>query len=274
MLFARVFQAVEEMLIFSNVSYYYGLHTPLETAALTNINFSLPRDSVLVVNGHVGSGKTSLLLLASKLTKPTIGEMHLEPGVRVAVVFQLAEQQFFCETIMEEILYGPKNFKLPGLENIYTETMRTVGLDPARFSERSPFKLSGGEKRRVAIACALALSPDLLILDEPEASLDDPGLCDLLTLLRRIRRNRTLIVATHWTEFYLDITTHMLLLDRGLQAFFGTFQDFLLAYSEEVIQAVTPKSPIMERAREILQQTGQLPKSLEQVTTDGRGAMC
>ncbi|HAA85513.1 MAG TPA: energy-coupling factor ABC transporter ATP-binding protein [Kosmotogaceae bacterium] len=274
MLFTRVFQVVEEMLNFHGVSLYYGLHTPLEAVALTYIDFSLPRESVLLVNGHVGSGKTSLLLLASKLIKPTIGEVHLEPGIRSAVVFQLAEQQFFCETVREEVLYGPRNFRLPGLEDIYTETMKTVGLDPAEFSERSPFKLSGGEKRRVAIACALALSPDILVLDEPETSLDDLGLCDLLSLLREIRRNRTLIIATHWPEFYLDITTHMLVLDRGLQAFFGTFQDFLLDYSEKAIQTVTPKSPILERARETLQQTGQLPNSLEQVITDGRGATC
>lgn len=257
----------EGMLSFKSVSHYYGLHTPLEAAALVGVDFELPRDSVLLVSGHVGSGKTSLALLAGKLLKPTMGEVRISDHMRPAVVFQVPEQQFFCETVTDEVLYGPRNFGIPDPEKAYDQAMKSVGLSPQVFADRSPFKLSGGEKRRIALACSLALSPDILILDEPETSLDDFGLYLLRILLEDLKGGMSLVLATHWPEFYLDFATHLLLLNEGKQAFFGTLEE-LLRGDHESIYNVLPKSKIMESAKRLFLSRGRLPRKIEELIVD------
>ncbi len=255
------------MLSFKSVSHYYGLHTPLEAAALVGVDFELPRDSVLLVSGHVGSGKTTLALLAGKLLKPTMGEVRISDHMRPAVVFQVPEQQFFCETVRDEVLYGPRNFGIPDPEKAYDQAMKSVGLSPQVFADRSPFKLSGGEKRRIALACSLALSPDILILDEPETSLDDFGLYLLRILLEDLKGGMSLVLATHWPEFYLDFATHLLLLNEGKQAFFGTLEE-LLRGDHESIYNVLPKSKIMESAKRLFLSRGRLPRKIEELIVD------
>ena len=219
----------------NDLSYNRGL--PTEAAALKGISFEAEKGEILSIVGHTGSGKSTLAMHLNGLIIPQSGEVSVDGmsikknsadlrKIRQAVglVFQYPEQQIFAETVREEISFGPSNWGLSGdvLEERIFAAMDLIGLDRS-FAPANPFMLSGGEKRRVAIASVLASDPDYLVLDEPSAGLDFNGLCELTSLLRAMSKNgKCVIHITHDLELALDISDRILIISDGDVTAFGS----------------------------------------------------
>lgn len=209
----------------------YGVGTPFESVAVNNVSISVNEGEFLGVIGHTGSGKSTLVQLLNGLLKPTSGEIYLsgkniwdEPKkirdvrFQVGMVFQYPEYQLFEETVIKDIMFGPKNM---GLSD---EDARKRAIEAAHFTglkpdlmEKSPFELSGGEKRRAAIAGVIAMDPDVLILDEPTAGLDPRGRDVLLSEIieyHKARKN-TVILVSHSMEDIGRTSDRVLVMDKG-----------------------------------------------------------
>ncbi|KRN97803.1 ABC-type cobalt transport system, ATPase component [Levilactobacillus paucivorans] len=203
---------------FEHVGYTYQAGTPMATPALSDISFTVPDHGYLAIIGHTGSGKSTLIQQINALLKPTTGKItvddftitpqttnaDLKPLRRhVGMVFQFPESQLFEETIQRDIAFGPQNFGLSEEEanQRALDMLKTVGLDES-FADRSPFELSGGQMRRVAIAGVLAMQPKVLVLDEPTAGLDPQGRQEMMTLFNRLHQEQglTIILVTHQME--------------------------------------------------------------------------
>ena len=196
-----------------NLNYIYSAGTPFEHKALDNISFSVEPGEFIGIIGHTGSGKSTLMQQLNGLLKPTTGQVLLD-GVdiwsdkkltrqarfRVGLVFQYPEYQLFEETVYKDIAFGPINMGKTGdeLDRCVRETAKLVGLKSETL-EKSPFELSGGQKRRVALAGVMAMEPEVLILDEPTAGLDPAGRENLMANIRDYHRNRgtTVILVSH-----------------------------------------------------------------------------
>ena len=214
----------------------YHKGTPLETKALDQISLEIPNSCWMSIVGHTGSGKSTLAQHFNALLMPDAGKIVVD-GVEigkdkkalreirrtVGLVFQYPEQQLFAETVKEELLFGLKNWKIKGdLDELATSALDQVGLDPS-YLERSPFKLSGGEKRRVAIASVLAVNPGYLVLDEPTAGLDAKGKELLLELLKHVHQNgKAVIMVTHDLEVALKMSDRIVAIEGGHLACQGT----------------------------------------------------
>ena len=217
-------------LIVRDLSFTYNPGLPTEAAALKNVSFTAEKGEILSIVGHTGSGKSTLAMHLNGLILPQHGEVTVEGMAikkkssdlrkirqTVGLVFQYPEQQIFAETVMEEISFGPSNWGLSSdvLEARVYATMEMIGLDRSLVSA-NPFMLSGGEKRRVAIAAVLASDPDYLVLDEPAAGLDFNGLSELVSLLRSMsERGICVIHITHDLELALEISDRILVLSEG-----------------------------------------------------------
>jgi energy-coupling factor transport system ATP-binding protein len=215
------------------VEYRYSAGTPFEKLALEDLNLLLPSEKYTAIIGHTGSGKSTLLQHLNALLKPTsgrvvIGDVEITPKKknkllkpirkRVGIVFQFPEHQLFEETVMKDICYGPLNF---GISQVEAETrakslMETVGLDE-EVLERSPFDLSGGQKRRVAIAGVLAMEPDVLVLDEPTAGLDPRGRTEIMDMFHRIHQEKglTTVLVTHSMEDAAQYADEIVIMQKG-----------------------------------------------------------
>ena len=211
------------MLEFENVSYVYGEGTPFKKLALDNVSFTIPEGKVTGIIGHTGSGKSTMSLLMNGLIAPNSGRILLHgedinaKGVskrdirfKVGLVFQYPEYQLFEETVEKDIAYGPKNMGLSD-EDIQERILYAAhftGIDNEML-KKSPFELSGGQKRRVAIAGVIAMDPEILVLDEPAAGLDPRGKNEILGGLCDFRKKRdnTLVIISHSMEdiaYYCD----------------------------------------------------------------------
>ena len=194
------------ILTVENLSHIYSIGTPFEHVALDCMNFSVELGEFICIIGHTGSGKSTLMQHLNGLLKPTSGRVLLDgkdiwsdkkltrqARFRVGLVFQYPEYQLFEETVYKDIAFGPKNMglKTEEIDRRVHEAAEFVGLT-AQQLQASPFDLSGGQKRRVAIAGVLAMDPKVLILDEPTAGLDPRGRDAILDNIRRIRKNRKL----------------------------------------------------------------------------------
>ena len=196
-----------------NLTHTYGIGTPFRRSAVEDVSFAVEPGEFLGVIGHTGSGKSTLIQHLNGLLKPTSGQVLLdgkdiwaEPkkirNVRfqVGLVFQYPEYQLFEETVYKDISFGPKNQGKTGeeLDHAVREAARLVGLRDEQL-EKSPFELSGGQKRRVALAGVLAMEPKVLVLDEPTAGLDPAGRDDLMANIREYHRNKgtTIILVSH-----------------------------------------------------------------------------
>ena len=226
------------MLEFKNVSYLYGKNTPFEKQAVTDISFVIRDDCTTGLIGHTGSGKSTLAQMMNALLKPTAGTVLLDGkdinardyntvGVRyeVGLVFQYPEYQLFEETVYKDIAFGPRNMKLSEKEvdTRVREAVRFVGLDE-EVLEKSPFDLSGGQKRRVAIAGVVAMNPRVLVLDEPAAGLDPRGRNEILSQIvayRKERRNSVVIIS-HSMEDIALYADHIIAVDHGKVLTSGT----------------------------------------------------
>ncbi len=223
-------------IIAKNVSYTYGKGTPFEKKALDDISFTINDGDFIALIGHTGSGKSTLIQLLNGLIKPNSGSVFVNGAdlsdsktdmkkIRsaVGIVFQYPEYQLFEETVYKDIAYGPANFgKTPEeISRIIDDVLPLVGLD-ADILYKSPFELSGGQKRRVAIAGVLAMEPDVLVLDEPTAGLDPEGRNDLLTSIKNLhdKKGTTVILVSHSMEDVANtVEKVMVVSDANLLAF-------------------------------------------------------
>ena len=205
---------------------------PYETVALDHISFAVEQGEFVALIGHTGSGKSTLVQHLNGLLKPTSGTV-LADGIdvnekspesravrgRIGIVFQYPEYQLFEETVLKDVCFGPKNQGCSEDEcrKRAINALRLVGIDPDEKGEVSPFSLSGGEKRRVAIAGVLAMEPEFLILDEPTAGLDPKGHTDILNMIGRIRedRNLSILFITHNMDDAALLSQRILVMDRG-----------------------------------------------------------
>lgn len=224
--------SVNRKIIVDNVSCIYGQKTPFEFRALENVTLEINEGEYIAIIGQTGSGKSSLIQHLNGLIKPTSGTLDVFGtkitsakkqneliGLRkkVGLVFQFPEVQLFEETVQKDIEFGPKNFKVDPLKRaqMAKELIKVVGLDES-FLEMSPFELSGGQKRRVAIAGILALEPEVLILDEPTAGLDPQGKKDILEMIKQLHKSgKTIIVVTHDMDSVRDYATRALVMEKG-----------------------------------------------------------
>ena len=222
-----------------NISHVYSPGLPYETKALDSVSFSCEPGEFVGLIGHTGSGKSTLLQHLNGLLKPTSGQV-LADGTdineksdeakalrrRIGLVFQYPEYQLFEETVLKDVCFGPKNQGLSEEECIARamKAIAIVGLDPEEKKDVSPFMLSGGEKRRVAIAGVLAMEPEVLILDEPTAGLDPKGRRDILQMIENIRQSRrlTIILVSHNMDDIAAMAGHVLVMDKGRLVMDGT----------------------------------------------------
>ena len=221
-----------------NLDYIYSAGTPFEHKALDNVSFALEPGEFVGIIGHTGSGKSTLMQQMNGLLKPTSGQVLLD-GVdiwsdkkltrqarfRVGLVFQYPEYQLFEETVYRDIAFGPKNMGLEEkeIDRRVREAAGFVGLTEAQL-EVSPFDLSGGQKRRVAIAGVIAMEPEVLILDEPTAGLDPVGRSEILGNIEAYRqaKNATIMMVSHSMEDVARLTDRLLVMNGSRLAMDGT----------------------------------------------------
>ena len=233
-----------------NLTHIYSSGTPFEHVALEDISFELERGEFVGIIGHTGSGKSTLMQHLNGLLKPTSGKILLDgkdiwadkattrqSRFRVGLVFQYPEYQLFEETVYKDIAFGPKNMKLPAeeIDRRVREAASFVGLTEEQL-EASPFDLSGGQKRRVAIAGVIAMEPEVLILDEPAAGLDPSGREEILANIQAYReaKNATIMMVSHSMNDVARLTDRLLVLRKGKLAMEGTPEQ-VFAHSEELI---------------------------------------
>lgn len=245
---------------FSNVHYVYNKKSPLEFEALSGIDLSIEKGSFTAIVGRTGCGKSTLIQHINALLHPTSGEVevlgfHNTPKKKgrsknvkelrrhVGVVFQFPEAQLFEDTVEKDVAYGPKNFGLKNEEALQKahESLKAVGLDES-FYERSPFELSGGEKRRVAIAGILAIGPEILVVDEPTAGLDPLGGKEMMDLFEMVhRQGTTIILVTHDMGLVLNYADKVVVMDNGKIV---EITDPVSLFSED-IEAYSLESPMV-----------------------------
>lgn len=236
------------MLYLDNVNFIYQQGTAMESAALKNITLEIPDGQFIGIIGHTGSGKSTLIQHFNGLIKPTSGTIFYngrdiwdedfskkELRTKVGLVFQYPEYQLFETTVVKDVEFGPKNMKLDKLEcQLRTfSALKTVGIGEDLY-DASPFELSGGQKRRVAIAGVLAMQPDVLVLDEPTAGLDPRGRDEILEAIFRIKseRNITVILVSHSMEDVARFVDRLIVMDHGQVRFDGTPKEVFGHYRE------------------------------------------
>ncbi|MBF1054420.1 MAG: energy-coupling factor transporter ATPase [Parvimonas sp.] len=217
---------------FKNVSFIYGEKTPFEKLALDNIDLTIKKGEFVGIIGHTGSGKSTLIQHFNGILKPTSGDVFIgdmntkdktlaKSGLRykIGLVFQYPEYQLFEETIEKDIAFGPRNMGLSEEEvtERVKEAMELVGLDYETKKDKSPFEISGGQKRRVAIAGILAMKPDILILDEPTAGLDPKGRDELFFQIKNLyeKNNITIVLISHSMEDVAKLVNRIIIMKDG-----------------------------------------------------------
>ncbi|MBF0992634.1 MAG: energy-coupling factor ABC transporter ATP-binding protein [Granulicatella sp.] len=218
---------------FKQVGFAYQAGTPFEMRALHDVTFSVKDGSYVAIIGHTGSGKSTILQHLNALLKPTEGIVELGDKTidsttgnkdlkplrkKVGIVFQFPEAQLFEETVEKDIAFGPKNFGVSEEEalKIAAEVVKTVGL-PEGVLKKSPFDLSGGQMRRVAIAGVLAMKPEVLVLDEPTAGLDPKGRLEMMEMFYKLNKEQkmTIVLVTHQMNDVSDYADHVIVIESG-----------------------------------------------------------
>lgn len=240
-------------LTLENVSYTYGEKSPFAHQALKNISLHIPSGRFIGIIGHTGSGKSTLIQLCNGLLQPTQGTLRAGEWTlpvkrgkglhllrqKVGMVFQYPEYQLFEETVRKDIAYGLENMDYPKelISLRVNEALGKVGLDPEEVRERSPFSLSGGQMRRVALAGILVLNPEVLILDEPTAGLDPAGKRQILQMIAQDHREekRTTILVTHSMEDAALYCDYLYVLHKGTIYLEGEPRD-VFRYPETIRQ--------------------------------------
>ncbi len=250
-------------IVLDRITYIYGEGTPYEKTALRDISLTIEDGEFVGIIGHTGSGKSTLVQHLNGLLKPTQGMVRIN-GVdssqrneqarlirhKVGMVFQYAEHQLFEETISEDIAFGPKNLGLSPeeVDQRVRSAMKFVGLPYNEFAERSPFQLSGGQMRRVAIAGTIALEPDFLVLDEPSAGLDPFGREEIFSQIMRLHREekKTVILVSHNMEDISRMANRVIVMHRGKVLLDGKPMDIFLNHRDELAIAGVDVPPVSE----------------------------
>lgn len=242
-----------------NVSFTYQEGTPLASTALSDVSLTIEDASYTALIGHTGSGKSTILQLLNGLLVPSQGSVRVFDTLitsnsknkdirqirkQVGLVFQFAENQIFEETVLKDVAFGPQNFGVSeeDAEKIAREKLALVGIDESLFN-RSPFELSGGQMRRVAIAGILAMEPAILVLDEPTAGLDPLGRKELMNLFKKLHQSgMTVVLVTHLMDDVAEYANQVYVMEKGRLVKGGkpsdVFQD--VVFMEEV-QLGVPK---------------------------------
>lgn len=242
-----------------NVSFTYQEGTPLASTALSDVSLTIEDGSYTALIGHTGSGKSTILQLLNGLLVPSQGSVRVFDTLitstsknkdirqirkQVGLVFQFAENQIFEETVLKDVAFGPQNFGVSeeDAEKIAREKLALVGIDESLFN-RSPFELSGGQMRRVAIAGILAMEPAILVLDEPTAGLDPLGRKELMNLFKKLHQSgMTIVLVTHLMDDVAEYANQVYVMEKGRLVKGGkpsdVFQDVVFM---EKVQLGVPK---------------------------------
>ncbi|MBR3908713.1 MAG: energy-coupling factor transporter ATPase [Clostridia bacterium] len=253
-----------------NLTHTYGGNTPFINDAVRDVSFSVDEGEIVGIIGHTGSGKSTLVQHLNGLLKPTNGEIFIEEQniwekpkeirkvrSKVGLVFQYPEYQLFEETVYADIGFGPKNMGLSGeeLDKRIRETCKIIGVKD-EFLEKSPFDLSGGEKRRVAIAGVLAMNPKIIVFDEPTAGLDPKGREDIIDVIYKYREatNATVIIISHNMEDMAQITDKLLVMNKGALAMCDKTENIFK--QGDALREMGLNSPIVTRVFDQLKKQG------------------
>ena len=228
-----------------SLDHIYGYNTPFEYYALKHVNLKIEKGSFTAIIGQTGSGKSTLIQHINALLLPTSGEIKIDDYIisqnnkpqnlknlrkKSGLVFQFPEYQLFEETIERDIMFGPMNFGIDenSAKEIAKKSLEMVGLDET-YLEKSPFDLSGGQKRRVAIAGILAMDPDILVLDEPTAGLDPSGIKEMMNLFKKIHEmGKTVVLVTHDMNHVLEYCDNVVVMNDGQVEKAGKVKDIFL----------------------------------------------
>ncbi|MGN0504744.1 MAG: energy-coupling factor transporter ATPase [Ruminococcus sp.] len=260
----------ETILRTENLTYTYGAKTPFEKTAVNNVNIEIKKGDIIGVIGHTGSGKSTLMQMLNGLITPTGGKVYLDGKdiyankkelrsvrFKVGLVFQYPENQLFEETVKKDIAFGPKNMGLsePEIEERILKAAQFAGLRE-ELLERSPFDLSGGEKRRAAIAGVYAMDPEILILDEPTAGLDPMGREVLLSQIASYHNasENTVLLVSHNMEDIVRIADKVLVMNSGKAAMFDTTRAVFSRGDE--LEAMGMRLPQITKITNTLRQKG------------------
>ena len=232
-----------------NVSFYYSAGTPIQVAALKNINLRIGKGEFVGIIGHTGSGKSTLISHFNGLLRPSEGNVIIDgedlskdketlraARFKVGLCFQYPEAQLFEETVAKDIAFGPGNMKLPDdeIQSRVLKAAEFVGLKP-ELLDKSPFDLSGGEKRRAAIAGVMAMEPEVLVLDEPAAGLDPGGKNEILSMISEYRKRTgcTVVLVSHSMEDIANIADRVIVMNGGTIAMDGSVGE-IFSHSTEL----------------------------------------
>lgn len=257
---------------FKQVSHIYNADTPFSYAALKDVDLTIKQGKITAIIGETGSGKSTLVQHLNALLTPTSGEIQiLDQKIiasekikdvkvlrkQVGLVFQFPEYQLFEESILKDIAFGPQNFGVTQeeAEKIAKDMLDLVGL-PQDYLEKSPFDLSGGQKRRVAIAGILAMDPNVLVLDEPTAGLDPQGAKDMMSLFVKMNKeyHKTVLVVTHDMEHVLNYCDDVIVVKDGKIVQTCDVKEFF--QSTKILEELNIQPPMVIKVRQMLQQKG------------------
>lgn len=257
---------------FKNVRFQYGANSPFSFDALKEVSVSFEPGKITAVIGSTGSGKSTLVQHLNGLNKPTEGEVVIfdhkliadekPKGLKalrskVGLVFQFPEMQLFEETVFKDVSFGPSNFGFTEEESLKSvkQALTLVGIDESLW-ERSPLDLSGGQKRRVAIAGVIASNPEVLVLDEPTAGLDPQGSKDMMALFLGLNQehNKTIIMVTHDMDHVLNYADNVVVMDKGSCIYQGLAKDFFS--DKELLNSLGFVLPRILQLKHLLEEKG------------------
>lgn len=256
----------------SNIYHTYSKGTPFERPALNDVSLEISKGEIVAIIGHTGSGKSTLVQHLNGLLKPDKGSASID-GIditakgaeaktarqQVGMVFQYPEHQLFAETVFEDIAFGPRNkgFAEDEVEKQVREAMAFVGLDYDTYAQRSPFQLSGGQMRRVAIAGVVAMNPDYLVLDEPSAGLDPRSRNAVFKEIMSLHKSRgiAIVLVTHSMEEAVKYADRLLVINAGKVLFDGTPADIFKQHADELVK-VGVDVPQVYKLADLLRKNG------------------
>ena len=264
----------------SNIYHTYSKGTPFERLALNNVSLEIAKGEIVAIIGHTGSGKSTLVQHLNGLLKPDQGQATIDDiditakgaqakaaRQQVGMVFQYPEHQLFAETVFEDIAFGPRNkgVEEEAVAKQVCEAMEFVGLDYDTFAQRSPFQLSGGQMRRVAIAGVVAMNPDYLVLDEPSAGLDPRSRNAVFKEIMSLHKSRgiAIVLVTHSMEEAVKYADRLLVINAGKVLFDGTPAEIFKEHAAELV-AVGVDVPQVYKLADLLRQSGvALPENIK-----------
>ncbi len=251
------------MIRLQEVSVTYDIGTIFQSTALKSVSLEIRNGEIVSIVGRIGSGKSTLIQLFNGLIPPDSGEVIVD-GIdvnakntdlkiirrKVGLVFQYPEEQFFAETVFDEVAFGPRNMGVSGNELVQRVhyALSDMGFNPETVSNLSPFNLSGGEKRRVAIASIIAMNPDTIVLDEPTSGLDYLNKKMLISYLKRENaKGETLVFVTHNMEEVLEIADRVIAMKKGEKIFDGSTENFF--FNGNFVELAGLDAPFLVKAQ-------------------------